>query len=299
MNEKKITVRELISLSNFTTLRVGGLANWFSEPSNYLELKNIVTWSHKRQIICNVIGAGSNLLISDSGFNGLIISMRKFHGLKIYPKEGFIEANAGESIPNLSRQAAKAGLQGLEWAIGIPGTVGGAVVMNAGAQGGCMAECIDSIKVIKSNGDRTYILRKNELEFGYRQSLLQKEALIVLSARFKLTPGFDKEKLNKKTNDNLLKRVNSQPYHLPSCGSIFRNPEPLKAGQIIEQLGLKGHRIGGAEISSMHANFIVNTGEASASDIANLITFIQTVVQEKHGLFLTPEVKKIGFQKKG
>ena len=206
-----------------------------------------------------------------------------------------VEALGGEPIPTLSRLAAKNGLHGLEWAIGIPGTVGGAAVMNAGAQGFCIEDWIQSVKVISLQGGAHFELEKKDLAFSYRNSLLQKEKLLVLSARFLLDPGHNPEKLNKITSENLNKRIKTQPYDFPSCGSVFRNPEPLKAGAIIENLGLKGHQIGDAEISRIHANFIINNGKATAQDIHQLISFVQQRVLDSHGLLLQREVKQLGF----
>tara|TARA_B100000029_G_C16768106_1_gene664458 strand:- start:26 stop:478 length:453 start_codon:yes stop_codon:yes gene_type:complete len=148
-------------------------------------------------------------------------------------------------------------------------------------------------------GGEPFEIVKKDLEFSYRHSLLQTEKLIVLSARFLLEAGHNPKKINTVTNNNLKRRTNSQPYHLPSCGSVFRNPEPLKAGHLIEKLGLKGHRIGGAEISTMHANFIVNTGQATAEDIYQLISFIQKRVKAAYGFLLHPEVKQVGFDING
>ncbi len=296
LNELKLESMAL--LSKYTTLRVGGAAQWLAEPKNEEELKSLICWAQTKQIPCQIIGAGSNLLINDSGLRGICICMRKIQGSKLNSKNGLIEASSGESLPSLSRQAAKAGLHGLEWAVGIPGTVGGAAVMNAGAQGSCIANWLQSVKVIPYKGGKSFEINNKDLDFSYRNSLLQKEELIVLSAKFQLEPGHNHKKLSQVTNQNLSHRTSTQPYHLPSCGSVFRNPEPLKAGRIIEELGLKGHRIGGAEISNIHANFIVNTGNATAEDISKLIAFIQERVLNEHGFLLYPEVKQLGFSPK-
>ena len=171
--------------------------------------------------------------------------------------------------------------------------------MNAGAQGGCTADYLVSVDVLDPDSDgETGIVRtliKEELDFSYRHSLLQTSELMVISARFQLTPGHDPQELSKITSGNLNHRTTTQPYQWPSCGSVFRNPEPQKAGQLIEGLGLKGRRIGGAEISPIHANFIVNTGDASAEDILNLIHLVQEEVHDSHGITLHPEVKQLGF----
>ena len=293
---KGIKPQPLVSLANFTSWRVGGPAEWFASPSSVEELQTLIAWAYEQKMPCRVIGAGSNLLINDAGLPGLSLCMRKLQGSDLDPKTGIVEALAGEPIPNLSKRAAKAGLHGLEWAVGIPGTVGGATVMNAGAQGGCTADWLESVQVIDLNGEGPFELSRQELDYAYRQSLLQEKTLVVLSASFRLDPGHDHKELNQITHKNLTHRTTTQPYQLPSCGSVFRNPEPLKAGRLIEALGLKGHRIGGAEVSPIHANFIVNIGGATAADINQMITLIQQRVQMAHGVMLHPEVKRLGFE---
>lgn len=243
-----------------------------------------------------MIGAGSNLLVSDDGLVGLTLCNRRLQGAELERSSGLIEARAGEPIPTLARRAARAGLAGLEWSVGIPGTVGGAVVMNAGAQGGCTADVLESITVVDpARPERPFQLRTGELDFAYRHSRLQDDALVVLSARFRLTPGHDPGAVSRRTSANLHSRTSTQPYQQPSCGSVFRNPEPQKAGRLIEALGLKGTRIGGAEVSPIHANFIVNTGAATAADIDALIQLVQQRVMAEHGISLHPEVKRLGF----
>ena len=167
--------------------------------------------------------------------------------------------------------------------------------MNAGAQGGCTAEWLESVRVMPLQGGDSFELQSNQLDFSYRHSRLQQDDLVVLSARFRLEPGHDPSELKRVTTANLSHRTTTQPYQQPSCGSVFRNPEPLKAGRLIEEQGLKGTRIGGAEISTVHANFIVNTGHAQANDITQLIQLVQDRVEAEHGIHLHPEVKRLGF----
>ena len=295
INIKNLNISTNISLANFTTLKVGGTAEYFSQPRNISELIHLIKWSKRYKIPCRAIGAGSNLLINDTEVEGLTICTRKLKGNKINSETGSIRAVCGESLPSLSRKAANAGLHGFEWAIGIPATVGGAVVMNAGAQGGCIADRTISIEVISPKEGKTFVLEKNEINFKYRSSIFQSSELIVLAANFQLMTGFNQKDINEDTSRRLLRRKNSQPYHLPSCGSIFKNPKDSKAAELIDQLGLKGQKVGGAEISTMHANFIVNTKNATATDIKKLIMLIQKKVKEKHGFLLHTEVKEIGF----
>ena len=293
-------LRGQVSLADYTTWRVGGPAEWLAEPTQLDQLNELVAWAQRQQMPWRVIGAGSNLLISDAGLPGLTICLRKLQGMTLDRDSGIVDALAGEPIPTLARRAAKAGLHGLEWAVGIPGTVGGAAVMNAGAQGGCTAERLISVEVIAPSGDNETsatmrTLSNTELDFSYRHSRLQDSNLMVISARFQLEPGHDPAELSRVTSGNLSHRTTTQPYQWPSCGSVFRNPEPHKAGQLIEALGLKGRCIGGAEVSPVHANFIVNNGKASATDILNLIALVQNEVRESHGIDLHPEVKRLGF----
>tara|TARA_Y100001968_G_scaffold319865_1_gene352015 strand:- start:1724 stop:2626 length:903 start_codon:yes stop_codon:yes gene_type:complete len=297
INWKELKLSKEISLANFTTLRIGGTAEFLAEPKSIEEIKTLIRWSNEKKIPCNIIGAGSNLLISDLNIGGLTLCTRKLNGSELNSSTGEVKAVSGESLPSLARKAANAGLHGLEWAIGIPGTIGGAVTMNAGAQGGCIAERLIKVEVINIKGGKTFYLTNKELDFSYRNSLIQKENLILLSAYFQLEPGQNSKFINEMTNKNLEKRKQTQPYHLPTCGSVFRNPEPLKAGIIIEKLGLKGFRQGGAEISTMHANFIINSGNATASDVSQLIEIVQTKVKAAHGFLLHPEVKQLGFER--
>jgi UDP-N-acetylmuramate dehydrogenase len=237
----------------------------------------------------------SRLEPADQRLEGLTLCNRRLQGSVIDAATGLVEAQAGEPIPTLARKAARAGLSGLEWAVGIPGTVGGAAVMNAGAQGGCTADWLQEVTVLDPNGgDGPFVMQASELEFAYRHSRLQREQLLVLSARFRLSSGHDPAEISRRTSANLSSRTSSQPYQQPSCGSVFRNPEPRKAGQLIEQLGLKGLALGGAMVSPIHANFIVNTGGASAHDIDQLIQLVQQRVFSAHGIELHTEVKRLG-----
>jgi UDP-N-acetylmuramate dehydrogenase len=268
-------LRQAVALQAFTTWKVGGPAEWFAEPGTQDELIALAAWAQTQGLPLRCIGAGSNLLIADAGLPGLTLCNRRLQGSRLEARSGLVEAEAGEPIPSLARKAARLGLSGLEWAVGIPGTVGGAVVMNAGAQGGCTADGLQSVRVL----DPT-----------------QAESWIVLSACFQLEPGHDPAAITARTSANLHSRTSTQPYQQPSCGSVFRNPEPHKAGRLIEELGLKGLQIGEAQVSPIHANFIVNTGQASAADIDALIQEVQHRVMASHGIALHPEVKRLGFQ---
>ena len=288
-----IKLEKNISLSNFTTWGIGGPAEWIAQPKNIEELKYIINWINKKKIPCSIIGAGSNLLINDEGIKGLSLCMRNFKGIQIDKNSGIIEVLSGEMLPTLARKAAANGLHGLEWAVGIPGTIGGAVVMNAGAQEHCISSYLESITTLSLTGEYKRIKGK-DLNFGYRNSLLQNEKLIVVSARFKLESGHA-EKIRQVTNENLSHRLRTQPYQAQTCGSVFRNPEPLKAAKLIEELGLKGFRFGGAEISKIHSNFIINANQASSSDVRELIKYVKKRVFDSYGILLETEVKQCGF----
>ena len=289
-----LQLKKNISLSNFTTWRIGGPAEWIAQPKNSKEIKYLINWINKKNISCNILGAGSNLLINDKGIKGLSICMRQLKGIQIDKSTGIIEVLSGEMLPTLARKAAANGLHGLEWAVGIPGTIGGAIVMNAGAQGSCIADHLESITTLSLNG-KYKMIKAADLKFGYRYSLLQQETLIVISARLKLEPGHA-AKIRQMTNENLNHRLRTQPYKDQSCGSVFRNPEPLKAAKLIEELGLKGFRFGGAEISKIHSNFIINANNASSCDVRELIKDIQKKVFTAYGILLETEVKKCGFE---
>lgn len=288
--------RQGVTLRDFTTWRVGGAAEWFAEPGSTEELIAQASWAAAGGLAFRFIGAGSNLLIADEGLPGLTLCSRRLQGSVVDASEGWVEAEAGEPIPTLARKVARGGLSGLEWSVGIPGTVGGAVVMNAGAQGGSTAEWLHSVRVIDpARPSAPFTLLASDLDFAYRHSRLQEEPLLVLGARFRLDPGHDPATVVARTSANLQSRTSTQPYQQPSCGSVFRNPEPQKAGQLIEGLGLKGLQVGDAQVSPLHANFIVNLGGARATDIDRLIQMVQERVFDAHGIALHPEVKRLGF----
>ena len=231
--------------------------------------------------------------MSDRGISGLVIATRHLRFSNFDPQTGQLTVAAGESIPSLALAAAELGWQGLEWAVGIPGTAGGAVVMNAGAHNSCIADMLVSAEVLSPDGTLE-TLTPEQLGYSYRTSLLQGGDRIVTQATLQLAPGADPAKVVAITKEHKKHRLNTQPYNFPSCGSVFRNPKPYSAGWLIEQTGLKGYQIGGAQVALLHANFIVNRGGAKASDIFCLIRYIQHQVQERWSINLEPEVKMLG-----
>ncbi|NJP09334.1 MAG: UDP-N-acetylmuramate dehydrogenase [Leptolyngbyaceae cyanobacterium RU_5_1] len=286
-------VKAQIPLAHLTSFRVGGPAEWYVAPRTLEELQAGFEWAYSQGFPVTLLGAGSNLLISDRGLSGLVIGTRRLRHTKFDPNTGQVTVGAGEPLPRLAWHTAERGWQGLEWAVGIPGTVGGAVVMNAGAHGGCIAESLVNAHVLLPNGT-TKILASSELGYTYRTSTLQGRSWLVTQATFQLKLGGEPDKVAADTAAHLNHRRTTQPYHLPSCGSVFRNPGEHKAGWLIEQAGLKGYQIGGAQIAQRHANFILNCGTATATDIFQLIRHVQQEVEQRWLLWLEPEVKILG-----
>lgn len=280
-------------LAELTTYRVGGPAQWFIAPHSLEQLKASAQWATNEGIPITVLGAGSNLLISDRGLSGLVISTRHLREQTFSQETETVTIAAGKPLPRLCWQLAKQGWAGLEWAVGIPGTIGGAVVMNAGAHGASISDSLVEVLVLEPSGDLK-TLSNAELEYSYRSSKLQGAQNIVLSATFALQAGQSAATVEATTESHLNHRLTTQPYELPSCGSVFRNPLPRKAGWLIENSGLKGFTVGGAQVAQKHANFIVNLGGATASDIYALIFYVQKQIEDRWELRLHPEVKILG-----
>ncbi|MGF1539963.1 MAG: UDP-N-acetylmuramate dehydrogenase [Pleurocapsa sp.] len=286
-------VQSGISLAHQTSYKVGGEAQWYAAPRNWEELEATFEWYQQQDLPLTLLGAGSNLLVSDRGVAGLVISTRYFRNYQFDAETGLLTADAGEAIAKLAWKAAKRGMKGLEWAVGIPGTVGGGVVMNAGAHAACVADILVSATVL-SPGGTIEELKSEDLAYAYRTSNLQGDNRLVIKATLQLEPGYSKTEIMELANDNWTQRKTTQPYHLPSCGSVFRNPQPRAAAWLIEQLGLKGYKIGDAQIAHRHANFILNCGNATANDIFRLIRYAQEKVEYHWSVSLEPEVKLLG-----
>ncbi len=292
---KDINFEEKINLSNYTTIKVGGFAEYFSKPSNTDEFINLIKWSNLNNQNCQIIGAGSNLLINNIFLKGLTICTKKMRSIKIESQTGIVVAEAGVMLPTMSHMLAKNGLQGGEWAVGIPGTIGGSICMNAGSKKLSLANNLLSVQVIDTKTLKTFEIEKKDINFQYRFSPFQQNNLLIISAKLLFEPKGNIKQLLATTKNNLKKKTDTQPYDLPSFGSVFKNPTDTYAGKLIEELGLKGFKIGGAEISTMHGNFIINNSSANSKDILDLITVIQQKVLQKKGIFLQPEVRMIGF----
>jgi len=293
MNKKIFS--ENCNLSSYTSIKVGGVAEYFAEPKSIEELSYLMKWANLNKQRCQIIGAGSNLLINNIFIKGLVMCTKKLKSLKIDPYSGIVEAEAGVMLPTLSNALAKNGLQGGEWAVGIPGTLGGAIYMNAGTGNISLAKNLISVKVINNKTNEELQIEKKDINFEYRFSSFQSNDLTIISAKLHFEPNGNLEKLIQTTKNNLKLKTETQPYHLPSFGSVFKNPENNYAARLIDDIGLKGYRIGGAEISTMHSNFIINNSSANSKDIFELITLIQQKVLQKKGIYLQPEVRMIGF----
>ena len=286
----KVLVNE--PLANHTTIKIGGPTDLFIEPKNIDSIQRTIGIIKKHGIQWRAIGRGSNLLVSDKGIEGAVIKLGDgVDHLKIDGET--ITVGGGFSVIKLSTMISKKGLSGLEFASGIPGSVGGAVYMNAGAHGSDISKIIKKAHILFENGTMEWFLNE-ELQYSYRTSILQKERPgICIEAVFELVSGAREEivALMKKNKDY---RRNTQPWNFPCAGSIFRNPLPNYAGRLIEDSGLKGHSIGGAKISELHGNFIVNTGTAKAQDVLDLIQFVKETIKELHDINLETEVEIIG-----
>lgn len=291
--ETDCIIRPQVPLADLTSFRVGGPAQWYIAPRRSEQVLESFDWARGRDLPITLLGAGSNLLVSDRGIPGLVLSTRHLRRSEFDPETGQVTAGAGEPIARLAWQAAKRGWTGFEWAVGIPGTVGGCVVMNAGAHSSCIGDVLVSALVLQADGT-VVELKPEDLDYSYRTSVLQGDRRLVLQATFQLQPGSTKAQVMATTNQNLQQRKSSQPYHLPSCGSVFRNHDTHAAGWLIEQIGLKGYQIGGAQVAHRHANFILNCGGAKASDIFQLIRHVQEQVELHWSLCLHPEVKLLG-----
>jgi UDP-N-acetylmuramate dehydrogenase len=290
LNIGKVKRNEL--LSQHTTMKIGGPADIFIEPSSLENIQKVMNFLKERQIPWRAIGRGSNLLVSDKGIEGVVIKLAS--GIDhLAVNDSKIIVGGGHSLVSLSTLISKKGLSGLEFASGIPGSLGGAVYMNAGAHGSDISKILTKAHVLFEDGSIEWILN-DEMEFTYRTSVLQKKRPgIVLEAEFQLSKG-DRTAIVSQMQKNKDYRKETQPWNFPCAGSIFRNPLPNYAGKLIEDAGLKGFQMGGAKISEMHGNFIVNAGNATAKDVLDLIQYIKDTILNLYGIKMETEVEIIG-----
>ena len=279
-------------MARWCTLQVGGPARAVATPASRAQLQSLLTVLAKLVVCWQVIGRGSNLLVADAGYDGVIVMLgRKFAAIEQLAGEkggeSLVRVEAGCSLMKLVNWCAAQGLTGLEFAAGIPGSVGGAVVMNAGAWGREMSEVLSSVTFLRTSGELVE-RKKTDLAFSYRH--LETEGMVVAAAEFSLQAG-DRQEIERKCGQLLRDRKEKQPQGLANAGSFFKNPAGLPpAGKLIQDAGLKGFTVGGAQVSELHANFLVNTGSATAQDFLNLMRLVQEKVEERFGVRLEPEV---------
>ncbi len=279
-------VTENILMKNYTTYKVGGMAICLVTPDDESGLITLLKYLRNNNIKYKILGNGSNVIFNDSGYDGVIIKLDNFNNLKIINNK--IVVGAGYMLNKLALRVSRLGLTGMEFATGIPGTIGGAVYMNAGAYKSDMGYIVTSVKVLTPDYQIKTLYNK-DLDFHYRTSFLQKNRdYVCLEATITLLKG-NSEEIMELINERKLRRIETQPLEYPSAGSVFRNPEGNFAGKLIEEIGYKGKSIGGAKVSEKHANFIINSGNATGEEVKELITNIKTEVKKKYDIELKVE----------
>ena len=279
------------SMKNHTSWRIGGPADIMVLPSSAADIRVCCQLAGKQGIPLTIMGNGSNMLVKDKGIRGIVLKIsRGFNRIEV--KETLLTAEAGALVPAVAKTAAREGLSGLEFAVGIPASIGGAVAMNAGAHNKSFADVVRRASVLTVNGE-TLLMQKEDIGFQYRKSRIAEKELIVLTADFDLKPG-EQEAVRTQNEENLKKRRFSQPLEFPNAGSVFANPPGQWAGLLIEKVGGKGMRVGDAMVSEKHANFIVNLGRATAEDVLELITRVKNLVAQKFNIELELEVRVVG-----
>ena len=289
IGEAKVLVNE--PMASHTTFRIGGPADYFVMPETVEELRDILALCKEEGLPYFILGNGSNLLVGDKGFRGVVIQLYKnFDGLSI---EGTrVTAKSGAMLIRVAKEAGKAGLTGLEFASGIPGTIGGAMVMNAGAYGGEMKDVVTAVTVLTKDGD-IKTLTGSEMNFRYRGSVVEDEGYIVLETVMELKEG-NLEEIQARIDELSLQRRTKQPIEYPSAGSTFKRPEGYFAGKLIQDTNLRGYQVGGAQVSEKHCGFVINAGGATAADVMQLMQDVSDEVNAQFGVTLEPEVKRIG-----
>ena len=278
-------------MKRHTTFRIGGPAEVFVMPGNLEEVQRILEICRTEDLPYFILGNGSNLLVSDRGYRGVVIQLdRNFGEVKVEGTE--IHASAGALLSTIAVAARRASLTGFEFAGGIPGTLGGAVVMNAGAYGGEMKDVLRKVMVMDQSG-KVFEIPAEELQMGYRTSIIKTAGYIVLGAVLSLKEG-NLEEIKMLTRKLSEQRTSKQPLEYPSAGSTFKRPEGYFAGKLIMDSGLRGYQVGGAQVSEKHCGFVINTGNATAKDVTTLMSDVQRIVLEKFGVKLEPEVKFLG-----
>ncbi len=291
LQEENVKLNE--PMKRHTTFKIGGPADYFVTPRSIEEIRAAIECIREEGVPYCIIGNGSNLLVSDEGYKGAVIQLfDKFSELQIDEDSGKVKVMSGCLLSRLGMQAASAGLSGLEFATGIPGTGGGAIVMNAGAYGGEIKDCICSATFLNCQGE-IFTLPKSELDLSYRSSIAMKKDYVVLAAEFQLMQD-DRENIMTKIKELSEARRSKQPLEYPSAGSTFKRPEGNFAAKLIEEAGMKGFSVGGAQVSNKHAGFVINTGDATAKDVMELIGRVRECVFKNSGVLLEMEIRKLG-----
>jgi len=286
-------IRKEILLSKRTTIKTGGPANYFAQVSNPEELQEILVWARTKKLDIFRLGNGSNIVVSDAGLPGVTI-LYKAKKPQYSMDTNIITVHSGTSWPSIARKTAKEGYRGLEMGYGIPGLIGGSICMNAGIPDGNISDCLISVKVANTRTGNIFKMAKNEMDFGFRHSLfLEDPELIILEAVFKLYRDQNRSVVTD-MEDRMKQRLKKQPYSEPSAGCMFRRTDQILPGKLIEESGCKGLRIGGAEVSIKHSNFIINLGNATSNDVWLLLQEVRKRVHDKYGVELTNEVQFIG-----
>ena len=285
-------VQENAPMAKFTSFRAGGCADLLVQPQNIKELQDVLQVLQEEGCPHMVLGNGSNVLVKDGGYRGVIVKLGS--GFDHVAVEGnAIRCRSGALLSAVAKAAADAGLTGMECLSGIPGSIGGAVFMNAGAYGGEIKDVLRKVSVISQDGAHLSALDTGSLDLGYRHSILQQTGDIVLEAEFMLQPGNETE-IKEKMAELKARRNEKQPVNYPSAGSFFKRPEGYFAGKLVQDADLKGVSVGGAEVSQLHSGFLINKGGATATDIIQLMRIVQAAVMERFGVMLEPEVRIIG-----
>ena len=289
LGEDRVFTEE--AMSQHTTFKIGGPADYFLMPDKGEDVGRVIKICKEKEIPYFILGNGSNLLVGDGGYRGAVIQIyRNMSSVTVEGNE--ITAQAGALLSAVAAAAKNASLTGFEFAGGIPGTIGGAVVMNAGAYGGEMKDVLTEVTVMNAEGD-IFTLPTEELELGYRTSIIKTAGYIVLEAKIRLKEG-DPEVIRETMKDLTIRRTTKQPLEYPSAGSTFKRPEGYFAGKLIMDSGLAGYQVGGAPVSEKHCGFVINAGDATARDVRTLMDNVRDIVYKKYGVTLEPEVKFLG-----
>ena len=286
----QIKIKQDEPLNKYTFTKTGGNADWLALSTSVDQVKQLVAYCHDHQLPLTVLGNASNLIVKDGGIEGLVIITTGMNHIQV--KDNQVVAESGAAYIDVTKAARDASLTGLEFAAGIPGSVGGAVFMNAGAYGGETKSVVSAATVLLPDG-QVKVMNNQQLDFGYRHSVVQDDHGIVLSATFTLKPG-NQQQIADRMDELNARRAAKQPLDLPSCGSVFKRPTGYFAGKLIHDAGLQGYTVGGAQVSTKHAGFIVNVNHGTADDYQAVIEHVQDVVKQKYGVQLVREVRIIG-----